>query len=277
MNIRQLRLITFSPTATSRKVGEAIAAGAAVPDFEIIDLTLGDSHMPEITADTLTIVTVPVYAGHVAPLALQRLDALRSNSAPAVPVVVYGNRDYEKALTELGEFLTERGFRLVAAATFIGEHSYSTPGKPIAAGRPDASDLALARRFGEEIRKKMDAADCIAGPDSVSVARIPRQRQPLIPQLRFMYNVIKLRKSRVPKPRTPEVDTQLCTHCGYCATICPSGAIAKGNECNTDSRKCIRCCACVKQCPHQARTFDTPFAAILFNCFKQRKEPQSIL
>ena len=233
--------------------------------------------MPEISADTLTIVTVPVYAGHVAPLAMQRLAELRSKGGAAVPVVVYGNRDYEKALIELGDFLTERGFRLIAAATFIGEHSYSTADKPIAAGRPDASDLARARSFGEEIRKKIDAADSIDGLDSVNVARIPRQRQPLIPQLRFVYNVIKLSRSTVAKPRTPEVDLQLCTNCGYCATICPSGAIAKGNECNTDSSKCIKCCACVKQCPHNARTFNTPFAALLFNCFKQRREPQSIL
>lgn len=273
MNISQIRLITFSPTSTSRKVGEAIAVGTAIPTFEITELTLGGSPMPEISADTLTIVTVPVYAGHVAPLAMQRLAELRSKGGAAVPVVVYGNRDYEKALIELGDFLTERGFRLIAAATFIGEHSYSTADKPIAAGRPDASDLARARSFGESIRKKIEAAEDIAGLDSVNVARIPRPRQPLIPQLRFVYNVIKLRKSRVAKPRTPEVDAQLCTHCGYCASICPSGAIAKGNECSSDSKKCIRCCACVKQCPRHARTFNTPFAALLFNCFKQRREP----
>ncbi len=277
MNLSQLRLITFSPTATSRKVGEAIAAGTAVQAVEITDLTLDSSPLPEIPADTLTIVAVPVYAGHVAPLAMQRLAELRSNGAPAVPVVVYGNRDYEKALTELSGFLTERGFRLIAAATFIGEHSYSTAEKPIAAGRPDAADLALARIFGESIRKKIEAAEDIAGLDSVNVVRIPRPRRPLIPQLRFVYNVIKLRKSRVAKPRTPEVDAQLCTHCGYCASICPSGAIAKGNECSSDSKKCIRCCACVKQCPRHARTFNTPFAAILFDCFKRRKEPRSIL
>ena len=98
MNISQIRLITFSPTSTSRKVGEAIAVGTAIPTFEITELTLGGSPMPEISADTLTIVTVPVYAGHVAPLAMQRLAELRSKGGAAVPVVVYGNRDYEKAL-----------------------------------------------------------------------------------------------------------------------------------------------------------------------------------
>ena len=47
-------------------------------------------------------------------------------------------------------------------------------------------------------------------------------------------------------PRIPAVDAELCNHCGYCAAHCPAGAIAKGDECNTDAEKCIRCCACVK-------------------------------
>lgn len=277
MNIRRVNFITFSPTATSRKIGEAIADGTAISDIKITDLTLNNNNLPECPVDTLTIITVPVYAGHVAPLAMQRLSGLRSEGAPVVPIVVYGNRAYEKSLTELSRFLTECGFKVVAAATFIGEHSYSSADKPIAAGRPDADDLELARNFGKDIRKKIDAATDSAQLGCVNVSHIRRPRQPLIPLLRFVCKIISLRKSGVPMPRTPEVDTRLCTHCGYCSTICPAGAIDKGNECHTNSRKCIKCCACVKQCPRRARTFDTPFAKLLFDCFKQRKAPQRLL
>ena len=34
---------------------------------------------------------------------------------------------------------------------------------------------------------------------------------------------------------------------------------------------------CVKGCPQKARTFDTPFAALLADCFKKQKENRIIL
>ena len=88
---------------------------------------------------------------------------------------------------------------------------------------------------------------------------------------------VKLRKSGVPMPRTPQVDAERCTHCGYCVKHCPAGAIIKGDECNTVAEKCIKCCACVKGCPQKARTYDTPFAVLLSDCFKKQKEDRIIL
>ncbi len=50
----------------------------------------------------------------------------RGLDTPAVLVVVYGNRAYEKALMELDAFAIPHGLKVIAGATFIGEHSYST-------------------------------------------------------------------------------------------------------------------------------------------------------
>ena len=111
----------------------------------------------------------------------------------------------------------------------------------------------------------------------VDVSRIQRPRQPFFPLLRFLRRVVKLRKSGVPMPRTPEVDAERCTHCGYCVKHCPAGAIIKGDECHTVAEKCIKCCACVKGCPQKARTYDTPFAALLSDCFKKQKEDRIII
>lgn len=91
-----------------------------------------------------------MYAGRVAPIALQRLRRLRGNNAPAILITVYGNRDYEDALVELRDETIQLGFTPLAAGAFIGEHSYSRPNMPIAEGRPDITDLQTAEQFGKD-------------------------------------------------------------------------------------------------------------------------------
>ena len=138
MNIYTVRLITFSPTHTSKQVGEAIVRGTGISDVARTDLTFHPVGKLEIPENTLTVITVPVYGGKVAPPALERMKDVHASGAPAVLVAVYGNRAYEKALVELDAFASDRGFKVIAGATFVGEHSYSTQQNPIAAGRPDA-------------------------------------------------------------------------------------------------------------------------------------------
>lgn len=277
MDIDAVQLITFSPTSTSKRVGEAIVHGTGISSVSSVDLTLKAKDEWEIPSRTLAVVTVPVYGGHVAPLALDRMKGLRSDGAPAVVVVVYGNRAYEKALVELDGFVTKLGFKVIAGGTFVGEHSYSSKAYPVASGRPDADDLEYARLFGEKIRTKIAAAESMDQLYGVDVKRIQRPHQPLFPLFRFLRRVVKLRKSGVSMPRTPEVDAERCTHCGYCVKHCPAGAILKDKECDTVAEKCIKCCACVKGCPQKARTYDTPFATLLSDCFKRQKEDRIII
>ena len=236
MNIDEVQLITFSPTCTSKQVGEAIVHGTGISSVSKVDLTLEAAGKREVPSHALAVITVPVYGGHVAPLAMERLESIRGLNTPAVLVVVYGNRAYEKALMELDAFAIPHGLKVIAGATFIGEHSYSTDKCPIADGRPNESDLDYAEDFGKKIMEKIQAA---AGPDTlyqVDVRAIKRPSQPFFPLFRFLRKVIKLRKSGTPLPRTPWIEEEsLCTHCGICAAHCPAGAITKGDELNTDA------------------------------------------
>lgn len=277
MTITEINLITFSPTHTSKQIGEAIVRGMGIADVSFVDMTLQTPEQKEFGSDVLAVITVPVYGGHVAPLALERMKDLRADGTPAVIVVVYGNRAYEKALTELDAFVSGLGFKVIAGGTFVGEHSYSSDRYPIAAGRPDDDDLKFAEEFGAKVRIKLSNAADAEHLYGVDVQKIQRPKQPFLPLFRFLRRVIKLRKSGVPMPRTPQVDENLCTHCGLCVKRCPAGAIVKGEECVTNAEKCIRCCACVKGCPQKARTFDTPFAALLHDCFQRPKENRIIL
>ena len=277
MTVTEINLITFSPTYTSKQIGEAIVRGTGVADVSSIDMTLQTPKKKRLGSDVLAVITVPVYGGHVAPLALERMKDLLADSTPAVIVVVYGNRAYEKALVELDTFVGSLGFKVIAGGMFVGEHSYSNDRYPIAAGRPDKDDLNFAEEFGMKVRVKLEAAADAEHLYGVDVQKIQRPKQPFFPLLRFLWSVIKLRKSGVPMPRTPLADENLCTHCGLCVERCPAGAIMKGEECATIADKCIRCCACVKGCPQKARTFDTPFAALLHDCFQRPKENRIIL
>lgn len=109
-------LITFSPTGTSRKVGEAVVRGMG-GEYEVIDVTLPGAVEREIPADAVAVFSVPVYGGHVARLAKERMGKIHSRGAKGVAVVVYGNRDYEAALTELGEWMRGSGFAVVGGGS----------------------------------------------------------------------------------------------------------------------------------------------------------------
>lgn len=275
MEVNKINIVYFSPTHTSAKIAKAVANGFAGVGNEVFDATKKDITL-DAAERSLTIVAVPVYGGHIAITARHRIEMLKGNGTPAIPIVVYGNRAYEEALKELSALLEEKGFVTVAGATFIGEHSYSTDAKPIAKGRPDARDLQFAEDFGRAVSLKMGK---LSEPERgrVDVAKIRKPRQSFFKLLGFIFSVLRLRRSGKPMPVTPVTDESLCRHCAACAAACPVAAIEKGREETTNASRCIRCCACVKLCPHKARVFDTPFADLLTKYFGRQKENCTIL
>ena len=250
------RIVYFSPTHTSEKIARAIAEGIGMARRIETDLTLdGDSSPIEIDNE-LTVLAAPVYGGRVAPVALERMKRLRGNHSPAIIAVVYGNRDYEDALIELRDTAIGLGFVPLSAGAFVGEHSYSTPELPIAAGRPDKSDLQTARLFGLDSLKKWTCADI---------------SEPLYVKGNVPYKTI------VHGQPTSPACNENCFACGECIEVCPTHAVRlsdDGSRIETDASRCIKCCACVKVCPNRARTFYSPFAAMLHEKFSSRREPE---
>ena len=130
MNTPKWIIAHFSPTGGTKRVADAIAAGFAVPVAQM-DLTKADSAFSLGGHDGLMAV-LPVFAGRVPQIALERLSALKGSGQKAVAVVVYGNREFDDALLETRDALEANGFRVIAAAAFIAEHSMH---RSIAAGR----------------------------------------------------------------------------------------------------------------------------------------------
>lgn len=273
MNITSVAIVLFSPTGTSRRVAMAVADGLRL-EQRVVDATYTTPSCCSFDAHTLVIVAVPVYGGKVAPIALQRLDAMCGDNTPIVPIVVYGNRDYEGAAAQLCEFVCNRGFVPVAVGAFVGEHSYSTSQYPIAVGRPDAADMAYARSWGKAIGVKLEGMKQL---EAVDIATLKAPHNSFISKLRFILFVHKQRRKKVAVKPQVVVDAQKCRLCGKCAKLCPTGAIAVGDCLHTDHSRCIKCCACVKCCPSKARSLNTPYAPILSQCFAKRKSPITIL
>lgn len=263
MNLESVKLVYFSPTGTTKKILEGIAAGTQVENIEHVVMTLPDAETKPVEnfSDELVIIGAPVYAGRLPGDAVKRFQGLKAENTPAVVVVVYGNRDYEDALLELTELSKAQGFVPVAGGAFIGEHSFSTGEMPIAVDRPDTKDMEEANAFGEAITKKIAG---LQSYDNINSLNIPGN---------FPY-----KDGMPPMPGAPVTLEDLCITCGTCVDVCPKAAITMAEKIETDPNLCIKCCACVKECPTNARVMDLPFVKNISkwlheNC-SERKEPE---
>lgn len=249
MRVRNIWAVYFSATGTTEKTVKTIAAAAAqVLDapWQAVSFTLPQERQEKLQFCTgdLVFVATPVYAGRVPNVLLPFLtENIIGNGALAVPVVLYGNRNYDDALIELRNILQANHFACVAGAAFVGEHSFS---RVLAAGRPDAEDLALMEGFGQAVGRKVwrlehtpEAAVAVGGCDPIRPYYKPRDRQG------NFINILKVK---------PVTDRDKCNGCGLCAEKCPMGSIRVDNVAEV-AGICIKCCACVKGCPAGAKYF----------------------
>lgn len=249
MRVRNIWAVYFSATGTTEKTVKTIAAAAAeVLDapWQAVSFTLPQERQEKLQFCTgdLVFVATPVYAGRVPNVLLPFLtENIIGNGAMAVPVVLYGNRNYDDALMELRNILQANHFACVAGAAFVGEHSFS---RVLAAGRPDAEDLALMEGFGEAVGRKVrrlehtpETVVAVGGCDPIRPYYKPRDRQG------NFINILKVK---------PVTDRDKCSGCGLCAEKCPMGSIRADNVAEV-AGICIKCCACVKGCPAGAKYF----------------------
>ncbi len=148
MNNQPVHSVFFSPTGTTRTVVQAVLQGTGKNSGLEIDLQEPVGGQLFFAMDDPVVIGMPVYAGRLPRLAVERFSSVQGSETPAVAVVVYGNRAYDDALLELCDLCTAQGFKVTGAAAFIGEHSFSSADFPIAANRPDENDIRLAEEFG---------------------------------------------------------------------------------------------------------------------------------
>jgi Fe-S-cluster-containing hydrogenase component 2 len=207
---------------------------------------------------------MPIYSGRLPSVAVERFKAIHGNRAKAVAIAIYGNAKLDDALLELTDRCTEQGFKVIAAATFIGEHSFSMKEFPIAVGRPDTDDLKKAEIFAKRIQQRLDSDEPLTRP--TVPGNHPYEKEAMNP----------------PGVASTSTNKTNCVKCGLCETFCPTGAITMTEDGpQTDGSKCIWCSACVKVCTSHARDITLPkvteIAERLHTHFKKRQEPQWFL
>ena len=250
MKLEKIWAVYFSGTGTTRRTVERIAGGIAsrlnLPAESV------DFSRPAVRQETLrfgekdlVVFGTPVYAGRVPNVLLPFLqERIVGGGALAVPVVLFGNRNYDDALIELRNILAADGMHPIAAGAFVGEHSFS---RVLGANRPNAEDEALMDEFAARV------AELAAGLDAAPVKSVAvRGKEPLRPyytprdRAGNPINILKVK---------PKTDMSRCGGCGLCADLCPMGSIDPADV-SAVRGICIKCCACVKGCPTGAKFFD---------------------
>lgn len=259
----------FSATGTTEKIVTCVAdelaarEGMANGKAERYDFTLPQARegQPDFNENDVVVFGIPTYAGRIPNLLLKYVQSVTANGALAVPIALYGNRNYDDSLIELRNTLESNGFHTIAAAAFIGEHSFS---KILAAGRPDDKDIAIAKDFASKIILENRGVILVKGEEPIRDYYKPRDRKG------NFINILKV------KPLTSDD----CVNCGLCAKVCPMGSISPENP-KEIVGKCIKCCACEKKCPTGAKYFED--AGYLYHkteleeIYARRAEPELFL
>lgn len=250
---KRLFCIYFSATDTTRRYVEALSDALGYPVVGAVNLADNIAAvLPQFTPDDVLILAAPVYGGRVPALVADRFRELRGSGAKAIAVAVFGNRDYDDALLELTDILSETGFDVVGAGAFVARHSIFPK---VAAARPDDADIESLRQFA--VKCKTAIQDNRTGKLNVKGKR-PYKKTAAV-------------------GLCPVGDPRKCNRCGTCVRMCPVGAISIADPCKTDAHLCISCGRCINVCPVNARHYKgvkySLVGAIFSALFSKRKEP----
>lgn len=250
MAVKKVWSVQYSATGSTKKItdtlGAVLAERLGIP-FKSVSLNTPKDRETQYTfsQEDVVVVGTPTYAGKMPNKLLPAFHTnLVGGGALAVAVVTFGNRSYDNALAELCAVLEKDKFHTIGGVACVAQHAFA---EKLAAGRPDAQDLALVTAFAERLAEQLRSLTGIPAPvqvpgDADAPYYVPRDEngQPA--------NFLRAR---------PKTDLEKCVSCGVCAELCPMGSINRENTAEVLGI-CIKCQACIKGCRQGAKYFDDP-------------------
>ena len=249
MKIEKIIGVFFSPVGKTKETVLGIAKEISYylgKPLEQFNFTSPQSRqgVKEYSKTDFVVFGTPVYAGRIPNKLLSYVqNGFAGLGALALPVLTFGNRNFDIGLIELRNELEKNGFHTVAGAAVSTSHAFS---EKISPNRPDEEDWESLRRFARLAAKK-----------ALNLEEIPQPVQvPGENTLTHYYTPLGADGKPVSFLKAkPQTKVDKCNHCGVCVAACPMGSIHKEDP-SLVPGICIKCQACIQKCPSKAKYFD---------------------
>lgn len=233
-------LLYFSVTGNTEKIGNVIGnrlkeLGCTVDMIDITPLSSRKGGFDCRPYDAL-ILGAPVHSWRIPRVVREWIPNLFGDGKKCAIFLTYGGFQIHPAHYTTCQFLQKQGFSVVSSAEFLAFHTFNIGGWKAMVGRPDESDVAVAREYADIIHARFSGKD----PDLVGELEKTSHPEELLDQIEgFRFRIL----TQVPTRNGAD-----CCMCRECEEFCPTGAIdATTGE--TDPSRCIACLGCVLRCP----------------------------
>lgn len=239
-------LIYFSQTGNTRQVAEAMAEAFRETRHATRVISLKKATSQDAVTSDLLGVGSPCFASQAPTPVKAFLQALPPLDHRRAFVFATSGGAPGRVLYDLTRLLRDKGADVVGGFLTRGELHHPAPcltGRM--PNRPNAEDLAAARRFAAAVGEHVSAGR--SGPVAAS------RPDALKPRWGF-YDFVALLSTdgllRLLLPE-PKLDATRCNQCKWCMYECPMHNIALQPH-PILGKRCIRCYRCLTGCPQQA-------------------------
>lgn len=273
LRMKKCLIVYFSQGGTTKKTGEAIAAGFQAEGWETDLVNLNANQNPPLSFDEYDIIGfgAPTYFYKPPFNVTEYIEKLPDlNGKPFFVYILFGTYKGDagnfirKTLTEKNGkeagYLTTRG-----ADMFLG---YLREGALFSPDRPNEEDLSIAEKFGKGLAN--GNYDPSIPKDQAPAFLNKLERLFLTP---YLFNHIYTKFFKV--------NSDLCISCGICKKVCPTCNIEMDEDKKPVwGRDCIGCINCEMKCPTEAITspFAWPLSKIFLkmNVYKASHDPEIV-
>ncbi len=257
----------FSSTGNTRKMAEAVSEafsdlGAKVTARDVTSFKDREENL-DLSGHDAVVFGFPIFVNRAPAIMREWLGTLEGGGRKCSTFFTYGGVNSHPAHRSTRAILEGKGFDLVSSAEFLGEHTYNRAGWEAMVGRPDESDLEVAREYAAKTLARFK------GEDRGRPGEFPEGKS----DDKTLDQIEKGMRASVPQlPSRMGAD---CGMCMDCQDLCPTSAMdAQKGEAARD--KCILCLRCLAVCPENALKF-ADMSAFWKSILAQRGETRESL